>query len=449
MPAGETPLFASGFVMQTLDQWYDHQCRTHPNLREHLPLLRKLASQCQAVAEIGNRDGGSTAALLAGCLGIVYSIDLHKPRWHPLLEAAGVSERCKLIEGDSRQVTLPEAVDLLFIDSEHRADVLYAELVRHSPMVRRWIVLHDTEIFGHQGEKRPHTGPVPGLVPANHRFLREHSQWFVAEHHRNQYGLTVLSRNPADKPSSPPLAFRTLKIACLCCTYNRPAQLAEAVESFLRQSYPAEFRELIILDDAGQYAPDACDHLPGVKLVTTKHRFRTLGEKRNACAALASPDTEAYAVWDDDDIYLPWHLDLMAWVFEAGYRWSLPAEVWIDRRSYLERKQTKGLFHGSWAFTREAFLSVGGYPAMQSGQDQALAARFKKAGIVPVSPVPPADTTLPPSYIYRWHTYPNARHISALGKDGYERRGNELVEHMDLITSSWSRDWAASVTALA
>ncbi|GAB6166139.1 hypothetical protein JCM19992_21390 [Thermostilla marina] len=256
-----------------------------------------------------------------------------------------------------------------------------------------------------------------------------------------------------------------MKIACLCPTFNRPAQLAEAVESFLRQSYPAELRELILLDDAGQYAPEACDHLPGVKLVTTPHRFRTLGEKRNACAALASPDVEAYAVWDDDDIYLPWHLEAMAAVFRAGHPWSLPAEVWIDRRTYLERKQSGGLFHGSWGFTRDAFLSVGGYPAMQSGQDQALAARFKHAGIRAASPsqvlsheplslpaCPPAGagrSSCPvlqapcslPSYIYRWHTYPGARHISALGQDGYQRRGQEAIELVTQVIPAWSRDW--------
>ncbi len=138
-----------------------------------------------------------------------------------------------------------------------------------------------------------------------------------------------------------------MKIACLCWAFNRPAQLAEAVESFLRQNYPAELRELIILDDAGQYDPAACDDLPGVKLVTTRHRFRTLGEKRNATAALASPNVEAYAVWDDDDIYFPWHLEAMAQVFAAGIPWSRPTEVWIDRCTYLERKPTGGLFHGS------------------------------------------------------------------------------------------------------
>ncbi|GAB6184617.1 glycosyltransferase family 2 protein [Thermopirellula anaerolimosa] len=252
-----------------------------------------------------------------------------------------------------------------------------------------------------------------------------------------------------------------MKIACLCATFNRPAQLAEAIESFLRQTYPAERRELVILDDAGQYDPAACEHLPGVKLITTRHRFRTLGEKRNATAALASPDAEAYAVWDDDDIYLPWHLEAMAQVFAAGSPWSRPAEVWIDRRTYLERKPTGGLFHGSWGFTREAFLSAGGYPAMQSGQDQALAGRFKRAGIrsdspsqvlcseplrLSACPMPQAPRSLP-SYIYRWHTYPNARHISALGEDGYQRRGEEFIERVACLTACWSHDWNALAEA--
>lgn len=251
-----------------------------------------------------------------------------------------------------------------------------------------------------------------------------------------------------------------MKIACLCSTFNRPAQLAEAVESFLRQNYPAELRELIILDDAGQYDPAACDHLPGVKLITTRHRFRTLGEKRNATAALAPSDVDAYAVWDDDDICLPWHLEAMAQVFAAGIPWSRPAEVWLDRRTSLQRKSTGGLFHGSWGFTREAFLSVGGYPAMQSGQDQALAARFKRAGILAASPSDIARTASAsaaptcgsfdlPSYIYRWHTYPSARHISAMGKDGYQRRGQELVEHVARVAPCWSRDWPALVGASA
>ncbi|GAB6188217.1 hypothetical protein JCM17478_37190 [Thermopirellula anaerolimosa] len=148
-------------------------------------------------------------------------------------------------------------------------------------------------------------------------------------------------------------------------------------------------------------------------------------------------------------------------MFTVGTLWSRPAEVWIDRRTYLERKPTGGLFHGSWGFTREAFLSAGGYPAMQSGQDQALAGRFKRAGIrsdspsqvlcseplrLSACPMPQAPRSLP-SYIYRWHTYPNARHISALGEDGYQRRGEEFIERVACLTACWSHDWNALAEA--
>ena len=44
-----------------------------------------------------------------------------------------------------------------------------------------------------------------------------------------------------------------MKLAALCCTYLRPGSLGQLIESFLRQDYPRESRELVILDDAGQY----------------------------------------------------------------------------------------------------------------------------------------------------------------------------------------------------
>jgi glycosyltransferase involved in cell wall biosynthesis len=93
-----------------------------------------------------------------------------------------------------------------------------------------------------------------------------------------------------------------MKLAALCCTFRRPHTLGQLVESFLRQDYPAELRELVILDDAGQYENQTGE---GWRLVSIPARFRSLGEKRNACAALASPDVDGFLVADDDDIYLP------------------------------------------------------------------------------------------------------------------------------------------------
>lgn len=225
------------------------------------------------------------------------------------------------------------------------------------------------------------------------------------------------------------------KIACLCCTYMRPHLLGESIECFLRQDYPAERRELIVLDDAGQYEEQEGD---GWRIVSIARRFRTLGEKRNASAALASPDVEAYAVWDDDDIYLPWHLTTMA--HALGERdWSRPGRVWFDRRDHLELYETDGLFHPSWGFTRGLFERTGGYPWIQSGQDQGLAARIRYLG------VPAADPCKfgRPSFIYRWFTTPRAWHLSAMGDGGYEKLGDwrHRGPRIARVRPEWSRDW--------
>jgi glycosyltransferase involved in cell wall biosynthesis len=227
-----------------------------------------------------------------------------------------------------------------------------------------------------------------------------------------------------------------LKIAAICCTYKRPNLLAEAIESFLRQDYPAEKRELIVLDDAGQYAAETANAFSGVRLITTPYRFRTLGEKRNASAALVSPDVEAYCVWDDDDIYLPWHMSAAAAALaEAEY--TIPTILYTDKRDRLERKNNQYLFHGAWGFRRKAFEQVCGYPFIQSGQDQGLLQRFKARQLKRADPI---QVDSRPSYVYRWHTAHN-QHLSAMGKDGYERLGQQPLNNISKIAPRWSQDW--------
>ncbi|GIW95195.1 MAG: hypothetical protein KatS3mg110_3236 [Pirellulaceae bacterium] len=92
-------------------------------------------------------------------------------------------------------------------------------------------------------------------------------------------------------------------------------------------------------------APDARNYPPGPKPTATKQHLPTVGEKSNACTALALPDCQPGAVWDDD-ICLPWYVELMARVIEAGHAWSIPAEAWRDR-TYLEHARTAGFFHGA------------------------------------------------------------------------------------------------------
>jgi glycosyltransferase involved in cell wall biosynthesis len=206
-----------------------------------------------------------------------------------------------------------------------------------------------------------------------------------------------------------------MKIAAVCVTYLRPRQLGWLIHCFLAQDYPAGRRELIVLDDAGQYENQSG---PGWRLVSTPQRFGSLGEKRNAAAALAGDDVEALAVWDDDDLYLPWALSASAAALREA-DWSRPSLVLHPQADgSLRQHRTGGLFHGGWAYRREVFQRVGGYPAINNGEDQSLARRFGAAGAAVADPCAAGGR---PFYVYCWSGA--GWHLSGMGGDGYRRLG--------------------------
>jgi len=215
-----------------------------------------------------------------------------------------------------------------------------------------------------------------------------------------------------------------MKIAAVCCTYLRPRKLGHLIRCFELQDYPD--RELVILDDAGQYEPTSGDRW---RLISAGERFPTLGQKRNAAARHVSPDVEALAVWDDDDWYLPWALSASAAALRRA-AWSRPSVVLYPRPDgVLRQHRTGGLFHGGWAYRREVFHRCGGYPAMDNGEDQALAARFIGAGIRQADPMRLGHR---PFYVYVWGSGP---HLSAMGPDGYQRLGSFPVERTKVAPS--------------
>ena len=219
-------------------------------------------------------------------------------------------------------------------------------------------------------------------------------------------------------------------LSAVCCTWNRPHYLGELVESFLRQDYPAEKRELVILDDAGQYGNREGD---GWKIISIKTRFTTLGEKRNACAALVRPDCEGLLVADDDDLYLPHWFSAHATAL-ANAEWSRPEQVYREEGSIFYLQKTNGIYHGAHAFRRSTFLKHFGYKAMNSGQDQELFHRLKKADVSQF------DTTqdTAPYYVYRFRS--DTLHLSGVGQNGYERMASGGLE-TDKFTIGWNEDY--------
>jgi hypothetical protein len=210
--------------------------------------------------------------------------------------------------------------------------------------------------------------------------------------------------------------------------------LPHAVESFLRQDYPR--RELVILDDAGQYA----EAIGGDRwrIISLSTRFPTLGEKRNALARFASPDAEVFAVWDDDDVYLPWHLSAAVRAL-ANADVAIPSACVLKAGPDVRLHATSGLFHSSWVYRRTAFEAVGGYPAQNNGEDQVFGERLRTSGMSFADPCRFAG----PSLVCRIDE--STYHLSVSGRRGYENLPQQLsFSLVTEVTPHWDRDWVAT-----
>ncbi len=156
-------------------------------------------------------------------------------------------------------------------------------------------------------------------------------------------------------------------ITCIMPTYGRPQYVCESVGMFLDQDFPS--KELLIYNDCVGQTFESCD--PEVRIVNTDRRFATLGEKRNACIQAACG--EFIAIWDDDDVYLPWRLSLS---LSEAERWNTPfyrpeafLAFWDEDRLHDNHSVPGWLSHSTVMFRKALWLEVGGYPSCNVGED--------------------------------------------------------------------------------
>jgi TPP-dependent 2-oxoacid decarboxylase len=152
---------------------------------QHLPVLRKYAEECDTIVEFGVRLANSTIAFLSTKPKKMISIDIQREFEDIIDEISAATKETNIdytfILADSRTFNIPET-DLLFIDTEHTAEQLRAELLNAAHKVKKYMIFHDTVTF-------PELYPV--LVD---EFLPEHPEWTIKEHLTNNNGLTVLMR---------------------------------------------------------------------------------------------------------------------------------------------------------------------------------------------------------------------------------------------------------------
>lgn len=222
-----------------------------------------------------------------------------------------------------------------------------------------------------------------------------------------------------------------MKLGVVCCTYLRPDTLGELIGSFERQDYPRDRRELVVLDDAGQYIDEQGS---GWRVVSRAERFPTLGQKRNAAARLVSDDVEAFVVADDDDIYLPHWLGALAHALTHA-DWAVPSRVLVWSDGSLGAVDNWGTYHSAWAYRRSMFEQLGGYAPLNNGEDQEFALRARRAGFTWVDPCQES----PPYLICRMGAA--FYQTSDLDDDGYSGLGCHLPARPVKLQVGWNEPY--------
>lgn len=174
----------------SIDILFDRAANQPSDINEHCAELLKWSARSEHVTDMGMRPWASTVALAAARPKLMLSVWSKKEALHAQLEKGFVpGMEFQFLQGQSPDVEIEET-DLLFIDTKHTGTQLTLELSKFAPLVRKYIIRHDTQIFGQRGEDGQ-----PGLLPAIDRFRDEHPEWSVAYQTDRNYGLTVLARD--------------------------------------------------------------------------------------------------------------------------------------------------------------------------------------------------------------------------------------------------------------
>jgi hypothetical protein len=172
--------------------------KEYRDISEHLDTLKLYGDKCNTIVELGVNEGISTTAWALSLEEKsinrkVYCYDYIGPQklLEPLLqECKNKNLNLEFTLADDLKIEIPEC-DLLFIDTLHCGDQLRHELKLHSNKARKYIIMHDTVSFAHQGVIHGSEGL---LAPINEFLLKNINKWIVKEHFENCNGLLILER---------------------------------------------------------------------------------------------------------------------------------------------------------------------------------------------------------------------------------------------------------------
>ena len=194
-----------------------------------------------------------------------------------------------------------------------------------------------------------------------------------------------------------------MKIDCLMGTHGRYSVAREALACFLQQAATAEATLLIYNQHP---LPLYFDH-PRVRVVNEVSPPTPLRFIRQRMLELSDPAADLIHWWDDDDLYLPWHLQDCLDNIGGKAAWK-PHSSWTSLGN-VKFSLASNRYEGSWVF-RANYVKAAPIDSHPDYTDHPVFLQAHEAGLLGTTEL--AGRT---SYIYRWAT--ETQHVSGYGGD--------------------------------
>lgn len=197
-------------------------------------------------------------------------------------------------------------------------------------------------------------------------------------------------------------------------TYGRYSLACEALACFLQQT---ALDEAVLIVYNQHPIPLSFDH-PRVTVVNETPPHQGLRHIRKRMIDMVDPAIEFIHWWDDDDLYLPWHL-------EDCFENIGDAPAWRSAASWMSERNTKfskwgSRYEASWMLRADA-LRQAPMDTHPEYTDHPFFKQMHEAGLVGVTDL--GDLM---SYIYRWDT--GTQHMSGYGGKLSEEQQAATIE---------------------
>ena len=218
-------------------------------------------------------------------------------------------------------------------------------------------------------------------------------------------------------------------VDCLMGTSGRYSLACEALACFLTQTVLSRATLLIY----NQHPIPLHFSHPNVRVINEAPPRGSLRFIRQRMHELARPSADFIHWWDDDDLYLPWHLEDCLAHIGGSVAWK-PTSSWISMGNEKFGRAVN-TFEGSWTF-RSEYLRRSPIDTHPAYSDHPVIRQTEEANLLAMTEL--GGRT---SYIYRWAN--GAEHVSAYRGSCSEEGQAANSQCLEVTKYRHPRGWVA------